>query len=108
LRFGLSIDGTEVASDELVTDAAALDGETTLSGVVTDADGYTAADFEPEVASSISETIQVDLSFEVMAQGDDVIVSDTASDEGTVTVSHPQKQQFIAEVGGSGEFVTPR
>lgn len=106
LRFALSVGGSVIASDELVTDSTMNDGTTTLSGRVTDADAWTTDDFAPEVASSVSRELTIGLKFEVLDGEDSVIVSDTATDAATVVVSHPQESQYVAEVGGRGSIRT--
>jgi hypothetical protein len=106
LRLALSVGGDVIATDELVTDAATADSTTTLSGRVTDSSAWAAEDFAPAVASSVDRSVTVGLSFEVLADGDDVIVSDSAEDTATLTIHHPQESQYVAEVGGSGQFRT--
>jgi len=106
LRFVLSVGGEEIASDELTTDRTTFTGDTTLSGRVTDSSAWSVSDFEPAVASSVSRSVTVGVTFEVLDGEGNVIVSDSAEDSGTVTVSHPQETQYVAEVGGSGSFRT--
>lgn len=106
LRFALDVDGTEVASDTLVTDATTHTGETDLSGRLLASDAWSAADFEPEVASSVSQDVTVTVRFDVLGSDGDSIVGDEATDAAVVTVSHPQESEYIATVGGTGEIVT--
>jgi len=102
LRFGLTVGGTEVATEDLVTDRTTLSGETHLSGRVTDAEAWTATDFAPAVAEEVQHTLALGLSFAVVDTDGNTVVSDSASTEATVTVAHPQDSEYIAEVGGSG------
>jgi hypothetical protein len=102
LRFGLTVGGTEVATEDLVTDRTTLSGETQLSGRVTDAEAWSATDFAPAVAEEAQHTLALGLSFAVVDTDGNTVVSDSASTEATVTVAHPQDSEYIAEVGGSG------
>lgn len=79
-----------------------LDGDTTLSGAITDAEAWASDDFAPEAGASVERDLAVTLSFEVLDSGDRVIVADTASDTATVTVTNPNDaEQLTAAVGGS-------
>lgn len=103
LRFAVSVDGTEIATDDLVTDAGLLDGDTTLSGPITDAEAWSSDDFAPDAGETVERQLSVTLSFEVLDSGDRVIVSDTATDTTTVTVENPNDaEQLTAAIGGSG------
>lgn len=101
LWFGVAVGGTEIASDELITDAGVLDGETTLSGAIVDSDAWTAADFDPDRGETLDRTLDVTLRFEVRESDGTVIVSDDASDSATVTVTHPEDERATATIGGS-------
>lgn len=107
LEFSLSVDGSVVASDELITDRTTLSGETTLSGRVTDSDAWASDDFAPAVASSVSRDIKVTLSFSVVESDGREIVGDSATATATVTVGHPQETEWTASVGGEGVIRTP-
>jgi hypothetical protein len=107
LRFELVVGETVVASDDLRTDRATLSGETDLRGSVTDAEAWAAQDFAPEVASSVTQELDVTVRFDVLDDTGESIVGDTATDTATVVVSHPQESRYVATVGGSGTVVTP-
>jgi len=102
LEFALLVDGTEVASDELITDKTALDGQTTLSGTVTDSQQWSESDFQPTVGEAVTREIQFTLEFRVVTSEGTTIVDDEASDTATVEVSHPQQSALVASVGGRG------
>jgi len=72
---------------------------------VTDAAGYAAEDFGPAVASSVSQSLDVSISFEVLDDAGKVLVSDSASDTLAVSVSHPQETKYQIAVGGEGRVV---
>jgi len=105
LVFELAVGDSVVASDELTTDRTALSNTTDLSGRVTDADAWGSADFAPAVGKSVSRDVSVTVRFVVLDSTGDVIVSDTATDSATVTVTHPQDSRLVAEVGGDGVIV---
>jgi len=107
LGFTLSVGGSVVAEDKLVTDRTTLKGDTELSGRVTDSEEWSSSDFAPEVASSVSRELTVGVTFDVLDSRDESIVGDTASTTAEVTVSHPQKSKYTATVGGQGEIVAP-
>lgn len=102
LAFALTCDGDEIAADSLVTSAESLAETTTLSGHVTDASAWDAADFEPEVAGEVQHTVTLGLAFDVLDASDDRIVGDTAETEATIVVDHPQDSVYTASVGGDG------
>lgn len=106
LRFTLAVDGSPIASDDLVTDRTTLENETTLSGSIIDSDAWAATDFAPAVAESVSRKLSIDLTFEVLGSDGAVLVSDSASDTAVVTVSHPQESEYVASVGGTGTIRT--
>jgi hypothetical protein len=106
LALTLAIDGDTVAREELVTDRQALSGETQLSGRITDSEAWSATDFAPEVGATVERTLSVGLTLEVVDTNDSVVVSDSAEDQTTVTVSHPQKTEYVARVGGEGTIRT--
>jgi hypothetical protein len=105
LRFALTINDTEVATESLTTQATQLSGETELSARVTESEAWSASDFEVAVGESVSHDVTVGVAFEVRDSGG-VLVSDTAEDTATVTVSHPQANTWTATVGGSGVIRT--
>jgi len=107
LEFTLSIDGSVVASDELITDRTTLANETILSGRVTDSDAWGSDDFAPAVASSVSRDIKITLSFSVVESDGREIAGDSATATATVTVNHPQETEWTATVGGEGVIRTP-
>lgn len=106
LRFELAVDGTLIASDELVTDRTTLEGTTTLSGPITDSDAWAAADFSPAVANRVTREITVELSFGVLGSDDTELVSDSATDTAVIEVAHPQESKYVASVGGVGTIRT--
>jgi len=105
LAFALVIDGTVVASDDLQTSRSTLSGETDLSGRVVDSDAWSASDFEPAVGESVSQTLSVTVTFDVVESDGSSIVSDEAGDSGAVVVSHPQDSAYVATVGGDAVII---
>ena len=104
LRLRLSVGDTVVAEERLSTDRTVLDGQTDLSGRVTDSDSWATSDFDPDVASSVSREVAVTVEMAVLGQDDSVIVADSATDTAALTVEHPQQSQYTATVGGTATF----
>jgi len=104
LEFSLLVDGTEIASDELITDTVALDGDTTLSGNLLESEQWSQSDFRVGIGESIEREIQVTLEFRVVTSEGTVIVGDSAKDSVTVGLSHPQQSALMASVGGKGSI----
>lgn len=102
LRFELGIDGTTVTTETMVTTKSTYTGEVTLSGAVPDSDAWSAGDLEPAIGASVERTLSVTLTFAVVDSNDEAIVSDSASDDPTVGVAHPQDSAYVVRVGGSG------
>jgi len=102
LRFAVSVGDSQIAEKTLNTGMATYEGTETLSGVITDSDAWSASDFSPPVADSVSRQVSVSVLFAVRDSDGAAIASDTASDTATVSVSHPQETEYVASVGGSG------
>ena len=107
IRLRLTVDGTAVAEDTLTTDRTTLNGETTLSGSVVDSEAWSAADFAPDVAASVTRSLTVGIELAVLDDRGEAIVSDRATDTAELTVSHPQDSEYTAEIGGAATFHTP-
>jgi hypothetical protein len=106
LGFTLAVDGTVIAEDTLVTDATTLEETLSLSGAVTDSEAWSAADFQPEVASSVENDLTVSVTFDVLDDREESIVGDSASTTATVVVAHPQEATYQATVSGTGTIRT--
>jgi len=99
----LSVDGDTIAREELITARSALSGESTITGRITDAEGYDSTMFAPAVGESVEQTLSVELGFTVRRSDDSEIVSASATEEVVVSVTNPQTSALTAEVGGVGE-----
>jgi hypothetical protein len=102
LALGLSVGGETIASDELVTDKTTYNGQTTLSGRVTDASAWASGDFAPAVGERVERTLTVGVTFAVVNTSDETIVEDSTTTDVVVGVSHPQESRYTASVGGTG------
>lgn len=102
LRFTLAVGDSEIASEELVTDESTLENTTTLSGRIADAAAWSLSDFAVDAGDSTEHTVSVTLGFAVLESDGSEIVSDSATDEATVAVTHPQDSAVTASVGGEG------
>lgn len=105
VRVALSVDGVEVASDTLRTDRSSLSGDTDLQGTVTDADGYTSADFAVDVGEDVQRTLDIGLTFTVRDPDGKTIVEATDSTTTVVSIAHPQESEWTAQVGGEGSVI---
>lgn len=104
LEFGLLVDGTEIASDELVTDAVAADGDTTLSGSVLESEQWSESNFTVGYGENVTNDLQITLEFRVVASDGAILAEDSAGDTASVNLSHPRESALIASVGGSGSI----
>jgi len=102
VRFGLVVGGDEIASERLDTSRAVFEGQTGLTGRLTDSSAWDASDFAVEVGETVTRDVSVRVVFEVLDRSDSVLVSDTASDTATVEIAHPQANAWTATVGGTG------
>lgn len=100
LFVGLSVDGETIASETLDTKRTVLDGDSALSGDVTDSSAWDQSDFEVGVGEAVTRTLTIGVTFEVRDESG-VIVADSDEDSAEVEVSHPQETKLLAEVGGS-------
>lgn len=66
----LSVDGTEVASDELVTDRTTLRGSSEIRGAITDSDEWDSDDFAPAVAESVTREVSVTVDMAILDDAD--------------------------------------
>jgi len=106
LVFVVKIGGDRVATTDLRTDRTTLSGETSVTARVTDSDSWRASDFAPSVGESVERDVTVTVRFEVQNSDGTALVSDTTSDDVTITVTHPQDNMLVAEVGGEGTVRT--
>lgn len=106
LRTELLAGGDVIATERLTTDTTALENDTTLSGRVTDAEAYAAADFAPAVGESVTVDVEVGVTFAVLDSADAVLASDSVSDTVPVTVAHPQESAYEVTIGVEGEIRT--
>lgn len=104
LAFGLSVDGTEIASDKLSTSVSTHTGELELSGSILDSDAWSASDFEPAVASTVEQTVNATIDFAVLESDGSEIAGDSATDSAVVSISHPQETEYVASIGGVGSI----
>jgi len=106
LVFVVEIGGDRVAETDLRTDRTTLSGETNVTARVTDSNSWDASDFAPSVNESVERNVTVTVRFEVRDSDGTPLVSDTTSDDATITVTHPQDSTLVAEVGGEGTVRT--
>ena len=104
LWLGLVVGETVVAETSLRTGSEELENTTELSGRVTDADAYSAADFVVESGSETTVTVDAGVRFEVRDADGSVVASDEARDESDVRVVSPEGETH-ATIGGSAEIV---
>jgi hypothetical protein len=106
LRSELLVGESVIASEALTTDTTSLRNDTTLTGRITDADGYTAADFAPAVGETVSVEVPISVRFAVLDDAGDVLASDTVATTRTITVEHPRDSEYTAAIGVTGEIRT--
>jgi hypothetical protein len=104
LWLGLLVGETVVAEQSLRTGSEELENTAELSGRVTDADGYSAADFTVESGSETTVTVNAGVRFEVRDADGAVVASDEARDESDVRLVSPEGETH-ATIGGSAEIV---
>lgn len=102
LKAGPTEDDLELVDYQQERDPAGVaSGSVTLSGSLVDLSGFSAEDFNPDLAETSSQEIVVQAVIEVQrANGDPVI--HTVTDTATVTIE--EGTELSATIGGTGEI----
>jgi hypothetical protein len=105
VRFRLLVGGGVLDETQLSTSQESLEESTRLEGRLASLDAYASGDFAPEVGGSVTESFEATVAFDVLDADETPIASAEVTDTVTVSVSHPQENEYEASVGGDGRGI---
>jgi hypothetical protein len=100
-----SVGGDVIAEETLSTSTTEADSDASLQGQIVNASAWSTADFSVAVGGSVERTLDISVTLEVRDSDGGVLAGDEARTQPTVTVTHPEKNQTTASIGGTGEIV---
>ena len=106
IALDLRVEETVVDSRTLSTDATALSNSEELRGEIAASEAWSESDFDVAIGESVTRDVGVSVWFGVLDPSGSAIVEAEASDTTAVTLQHPQENEYVATVGGTGVVVT--
>lgn len=102
VRVELLVGGQVVAYQNLQTQRSSLDADASLSAKLSKSDAWNSSDFTVDVGKSVEHSINVGVRLAVRDSTESVIVDAKASDTATLSITHPQKNEWTASVSATG------